>query len=198
MKLSRIILPLGLIFAGFAFFQTISAQVKNNPNTVTDYFLLLPNENLPILESVRSRRSIIKIEDTKNGFLRLEGAWEGWAEIALFRKTNREAVIAVQEVGCGPACEGALQFLTYKNGKWTDATTNVLPELADEDILAAYNRLKPGNGDEHSLEDMPATYWILPQRGTTLKLVVGEASELEGRILLSFNWNGTRFVKAGK
>ncbi len=198
MKLSKIFLSLGLIFAGLMCFQTVSAQVKNNPNTVTDYYLLLPTDNLPILESVRSRRSIIKIEDTKNGFLRLEGAWEGWAEIALFRKTNREAVIAVEQVGCGPACDGALQFLIYKNGKWTDATANVLPQLEDEDILAAYNRLKPAKGDEHSLEDMPATYWVLPQKGTTIKLVVGDASESEGKTLMSFNWNGNKFVRAAK
>lgn len=103
MKPSKNFLLLAFILAVFALFQTASAPAKNNPNTVTDYYLLLPADNLMILESVKSRRSIIKTEDAKNGFLRLEGAWEGWAEIALFRKTNREAVIAVEYIGCGPA-----------------------------------------------------------------------------------------------
>ena len=117
MKKSKINLLPGIIFIALFCLQTLSAQVKNNPQTVTDYYLLLPADNLPILESVKSRRSIIKTEDAKNGYLRLEGAWEGWAEIALFRKSNREVVIAVEEVGCGPECSGAAQFLSYKNGK---------------------------------------------------------------------------------
>ena len=84
MNLTKIFLSLGLIVAGFACFQNVSAQAKNNPQTVTDYYLLLPKRFLPILESVRNRRSIIKIEDAKNGYLRLEGAWEGWAKSLCF------------------------------------------------------------------------------------------------------------------
>ena len=198
MKLSKIFLSIGLILAFFACCQNLSAQAKNNPNTVTDYYLLLPTENLPILESVRSRRSIIKTEDTKNGYLRLEGAWEGWAEIALFRKTNREAVIAVEEVGCGPECSGAVQFLTYKNGRWTDVTDEVMPNLSDEDILAAYLRVKTKDDETHSLDDVPNVYWVLPQKGTTIKMVLGDESASNGKTLMSFNWNGSKFVKTGK
>lgn len=198
MKLSKIFLTLGLIFAGFICFQTVSAQATNNPQTITDYYLLLPNENLPILESVRSRRSIIKTEDTKNGFLRLEGAWEGWAEIALFRKTNKEAVVAVNAVECGPACDGVVQFLTYKNGKWTDATAQMMPELSDEDIIAAYLRINTKDDDAHTLEDMPSTYWVLPQKGTTIKLVLGDETASGGKTLMSFNWNGIKFVRAAR
>ena len=176
----------------------IPAQTKANPQTVVDYYLLLPTENLPILESVANRRSIIKKQDLKNGYLRLEGGWEGWAEIALFRKKNREAVIGVAEVGCGPACSGAAQFLTFRNGKWTDVTTKVMPELEDADILAAYNRLKTKDDDAHSLDDMPYTYWQMPQKGTTLKLLLGDESESSGKTLINFAWNGERFVKAAK
>lgn len=198
MKLPKIFLSLGLIWAACVCFQTVSAQVKNNPQTVADYYLLLPTENLPILESVRSRRSIIKTEDAKNGFLRLEGAWEGWAEIALFRKSNKEAVIAVESVECGPACMGAAQFLTYKNGRWTDVTAQVVPELSDEDILAAYLRIKTDDDDAHTLDDPPYTYWVLPQKGTTVKLVLGDESASSGKTLMSFNWNGNKFVRAAR
>lgn len=73
-----------------------------------------------------------------------------------------------------------------------------MPQLDDEDNLPAYNRLKPAAGDEHALENMPATYWILPQKGKIIKLVVGDASELEGKTLPSFNRNGNKFVRAAK
>lgn len=141
--------------------------------------------------------------DYQNGrlekwFLRLEGAWEGWAEIALFRKTNREVVLAVEEVGCGPECSGAVQFLTYKNGKWTDVTDELMPNLSDEDILAAYLRVKTKDDEMHSLDDVPNVYWVLPQKGTTIKMVLGDESASNGKTLMSFNWNGSKFVKIGK
>ncbi len=198
MKLSKIFLSLALIAAVSICFQKTAAQVKANPSTVTDYYLLLPTENLMVLESVKNRRSLIKTQDLKNGYLRLEGGWEGWAEIALFRKKNREAVIAVELVECGPACGGVTQFLTYKNGKWADVTAIVMPELEDADILAAYNRVKTRKDDAHSLDDMPYTYWILPQKDTSLKLVSGDPGESEGKMLLIFKWDGERFVRAGK
>lgn len=199
MKLTKTVLSLGLLLTVFGGFQNVAAQKKKNPQTVSDYYLLLPVENFAVLESVKNRRSIIKIEDTKNGYLRLESTdWEGWAEIALFRKTNREAVIAVEYVGCGPACDGALQFFAYKNGEWTDATMDVMPDLDDEDILAAYNRIKTKDDEPHTLENMPNTYWKLPQKGTNLKLVLGDESESGGETLMSFAWNGKRFIRQTK
>lgn len=198
MKLSKLFLSLGLTLLCLICLQQVSAQSKTNPQTVVDYYLLLPTDNLPQLESLKNRRSIIKTQDLKNGYLRLEGGWEGWAEIALFRKTNREAVIAVAEVGCGPACGGAAQFLTFKNGKWTDVTAKVMPELEDADILAAYNRLKTKDDEAHSLDEMPYVYWQMPQKGTTLKMLLGDESKSNGATLLSFAWNGERFVKSAK
>ncbi len=198
MELSKSVLSLGLLLLCLVCSQQVPAQSKPNPQTVADYYLLLPTDNLPILESVKNRRSIIKTQDLKNGYLRLEGGWEGWAEVALFRKTNREAVIAVAEVGCGPACGGAAQFLTFKNGKWTDVTAKVMPELEDADILAAYNRLKTADDEPHSLAEMPYIYWQMPQKGTTLKLLLGDESESSGKTLISFAWNGERFVRSAR
>lgn len=199
MKISKLVLSLALIivFASSGF-NPAKAHSKENPQTVLDFYLLLSTDNLTILESVNNRRSIIKTQDLKNGYLRLEGSWEGWAEIALFRKTNREAVIAVESVGCGPACYGAAQFLTYKNGKWKDVTADVMPELEDADILAAYNRIKTKDDDAHTLDDMPFTYWQLPKKGTTIKLLLGDESASNGKTLLSFAWNGERFIEQMK
>lgn len=197
MKLSKLVLSLVFTIAFLIGGGKITAQNKANAQTVTDYYLLLTVDKLPVLESVKDRRALIKTQDLKNGYLRLEGDWEGWAEIALFRKANREeAVIAVEEVGCGPECSGTAQFLTYKNGKWSDVTAQVMPQFDDEDILAAYNRVKTKDAEEHMLDDMPSVYWQLPQKGTTVKLLLGDESESNGKTLLRFTWNGERFVKA--
>ena len=77
-------------------------------------------------------------------------------------------------------------------------TAKVMPELNDAEILAAYNRVKTKNGETHSLEDMPSVYWQLPQKGTIIKLLLGDESAASGKTLLSFAWNGERFVRAGK
>lgn len=198
MKLSKLILSCGLLLVFAAGVTQISAQAKKSPQTVLDYYLLMTTDQLSTLDSVKNRRSIIKKQDVANGYLRLESSdWEGWAEVALFRKTNREAVIGVVYVGCGPECSGAAQFFSYKNGKWADVTADVMPEtLGDENILAAYNRIKTKTDEAYSLEDLPNSYWEMPQKGTTLKLALGSESDSKGKTLLKFNWNGTRFVQA--
>jgi hypothetical protein len=87
---------------------------------VTDYFLAMPNAAYSRDASGTTikgkakvdayRRSLIKIEDIKNGYLRLEGPWEGWAEIALFKRTGGGYIVAHAENGCGPACSGLSNF----------------------------------------------------------------------------------------
>lgn len=197
MKLSNIFLLLGLIIAFCACSQNVSAQTKANPQTVTDYFMLLPKMHLSLLEFAgKNRKSLIQMEDLKNGYLGLSSLQkEGAAQIALFRKNNREAVIAVSEFECGPACRGGITLLQYKSGKWTDVTARLLPEIDDHEILAAFNRIKTPDDDAHDESDPPYTTWELPVKGTTLRLVLGDASESSGKTLLSFAWNGERFVK---
>ena len=96
---------LSLIVAIIVFASIAAAQ----PKTVTDYFLAMPadkyskdiegNEIKNKSELIKFRKSLIKIEDIKNGYLKLEGTWEGWVEIALFKKTDGSYVIAQAENG---------------------------------------------------------------------------------------------------
>ena len=200
MKLSKLVLSLGLMFISFACFQQTTAQTKANPQTVVDYFMLLPQEHLSLLKyAKKNRKDLIQMQDVKNGYLGLSTVQtEGAAQVALFRKTNREAVIAVSEFDCAPACSGGIKLLQYKNGKWTDATASLLREIDDHEILAAYNRIKTKDDEAHDESDMPFTSWELPTKGTTLRLVLGDESESKGKTLLSFAWNGERFVKSAK
>jgi len=184
----------------FASFQSTGAQGNAGPRSVVDYFMLLPAEHLSLLEHAKkNRKSLIQIQDLKNGYLGLSTVeTEGAAQIALFRKANREAIIAVSEFDCAPVCSGGLKLLQYKNGKWTDVTAQLLPQIDDADILAAYNRVKAVDDEAQTLEDMPFTLWELPKKGTTLRLNLGEASSPSNKTLLKFAWKGDHFVKGAK
>jgi hypothetical protein len=186
-----------LVFSSFVFAQT-------RPQTVTDFYLLLPEglsgitatskSDLPAFEGSfifaankkggsksaidGYRKSLIKIEDLKNGYLYLEGMWEGWAEIALFKKADGTYLVAFSQVGCGPGCEGDIMFLTYNRGDWTNVTKQVFP------FTYSYN-----DG-----------YFKLPRAGTNLELHGGEDCgadvDCENRQKAAvFKWDKTKFIK---
>jgi hypothetical protein len=175
---------------------------QKQPKTVTEFYLALPNSKVDVkgLEdsefpdpffflqshgsysdraSVGYRRSLIRIEDIKNGYLRLQGrGWEGWSEVALFKKADGEYLVAISEVECGPGCGGPVMFLTYNDGKWTDVTTQVFPSDTRSD----------------------RGYFRLPRVGTTIELHGGEDCGAEENCqnrqkLAEFKWNKERFVK---
>lgn len=184
----------------FAFSVDSFAQ---QPKTVTDFYLAMPsdvystnNEGNKVTGKAaltKLRKSLIKVEDIKNGYLKLEGAWEGWAEIALFKKKDGNYLIAQAESGCGPACEGFVKFFTYKAGKWTDVTNQVFPNLSEAQVKQAFASKKVDLEDEGM-----SYYFLLPQVGTTVKMACnmcenGETSESPDLVLMEFTWNGEKF-----
>lgn len=185
-----------------AFFVFSANAFAQQPKTVTDYYLAMPPDVYSLTiegKNVKGktalekfRRSMIKIEDVKNGYLKLEGAWEGWAEIALFKKKDGSYLIAQAESGCGPACEGFIKFFTYKAGKWTDVTKQVFPMPTESQVKAAFKAKKINTKDGLS------NYFLLPQDGTTVKIACnmcenGETSGEPDLILMEFTWNGENF-----
>ena len=178
---------------------TISAYTQE-PKTVTDFYLAMPNSINEIAETdsqsypedfffgftekkeskaatIQRRKALIKIADLKNGYLRLESnQWEGWIEMSLFKKTNGTYLVAVSQTGCGPSCSGWIIFLTHNKGKWTNVTESVFPDNF-------FSSLK---------------YFKLPRVGTTIELICGDESGDEcqkGKSLDEFKWNKTKFFK---
>lgn len=192
---------------GFAAFLSIFVSVAfGQPKTVTDFYLALPTDvdeiagmdevsrthfgegffypnerNRSKSAVLKYRKSLIKIEDIKNGYLRLESnEWEGWVEIALFKKTDGNYLVAFSEVGCGPDCSGDVMFLTYEDGEWTNVTKKVFPA-----------------------ESSPEGFYELPRYGTTIRLNKGEdcGDDKDCRRQQKadeFKWNGTKFIKQEK
>ncbi len=175
----------------------VSAQRK----TVTDYYLAFPsdkyatdNAGRPIKEKnalAKHRRALIKIEDIGNGYLRLEGAWEGWAEFALFKKTDGSYLIAHAETECGPACSGSVTFYDYANGNWTDVTSAVFPKLTETEVSEMF---RTANIDSQA--SGTEFYFLLPRVGTRLMISCNVCSSDGSPVrLASFAWNGERFSR---
>lgn len=191
-----------------ALILTFGLTAFAQPKTVTDYFLAMPNdvysttiEGKKITNKaalIKFRKSMIKVEDVKNGYLRIEGTWEGWAEIALFKKTDGSYIIAQAENGCGPACDGFVKFWTYSAGKWTDVTKSVFTEPSGKSVAKQFNATK-GETDEAAEESGMPFYYSLPREGRVMRVVCNECSQVqdgtEDFTIFSYEWNGTKFVK---
>lgn len=177
----------------------LAAQSTPAPKTVLDYYQLLPKEELALLETAKSREALLKTKDVANGFLGLESdSGQGFAQVAVFRKKDRSVVVGVSQMECGPICVGSVKFLQYQDGKWQDVTDALMPKATDEQILAAYNRLKKKGDDEYTLKDPPSFYWDLPRTGTTVRLLTGDSGPKTDKVLMRFTWDGTRFTRADK
>ena len=195
-QLLRIVLTKVLL----SFILVICNAAQGQPTTVTGFYLALPgsingiegtqdseipgfendfffyaNERNESREAIRKyRKSLIKIEDIRNGYLRLESNdWKGWAEVALFKKTDGSYVVAISQVTCAASCRGGIIFATYKNGRWKNVTNQVFPH-------------SPQQG-----------YYQLPRVGTSIVLICGDKSSKScvfGGELAEFQWDKEKFV----
>jgi hypothetical protein len=184
-----------------------STFAQKQPKTVTDFYMALPTSfnivknldespfrdgfffgefyengrNTSQAAITKHRKSLIEIEDIKNGYLRLKPKEsEGWEEIALFKKADGEYLVAISQVECGPGCSGDLMFLAYNKGIWTNVTKQIFPSNSSSD----------------------QGYFKLPRVGTTIALIdgedVGSAKTEDEMKKAEFKWNKVKFVGNGQ
>jgi hypothetical protein len=186
-------------FIVLTFVFSVSAQ-GSSPKTVTDFYYLLPakffapSEYTPGKPTLRNyRKSAIKTEDIKNGFLEIqEPAVEGRAEVAIFKKADGKYIVGISQTDCGPSCAGDVTFLSYEKGNWREITGQVFPEITEAQVNEAYNRKKIGKDDQSGL-----LVYQLPRTGTTVKVITGD-DYLPEVVLFEFGWNGAKFVLKSK
>ena len=197
-KLGKLCLSLAVILVCVSF-----ALTQAKPRTVTEFYMAMPTsfnivknlEDTPFREGfffnefyenegvvskaaiIKHRRSLIKIEDIANGYLKLQPKdSNGWEEVALFKKADGNYLIAISQVECAP-CAGDLMILAYDNkGTWTNVTKQVF------------------GTDSQSYDG----YFKLPRTGTTIELACGDESNdncKSGAALADYDWNKTKFVK---
>ena len=192
------------------------------PQTVTDFYMLLPgsmndvrtdyeahsflfyleDERLNLATTRAHRRSLIAIEDVKNGYIKLQTPdWLAaglWMEIAKFTTKAGASVMGVSQLEqCdGPkyqleSCDGGLVFLKYADQKWMDVSDQVFP--AQGGVL--------GNNSSRTIATSRYCHFALPRQGTDLRMVCrhyGEKGKSAGKTFTTsekrFAWNGAQFI----
>ncbi len=159
------------------------AVSSQSPKTVLDYYLQLPNRYLFSGGDRAARMKLIKIQDVKNGYLRLEGDWEGFSEIALFRQPNGTPLIVVTNAECGPGCSQSTYFLEFQDGKWVNRQTELFP-LTRQQVVAEYRKSGQKTIEDFG-DDLPYLI-MLPRAGRVIKVIVQpEFTETE-QIIMAF------------
>lgn len=176
------------------FVTLLAASVFAQPRTVTDYYLAMPSNfyNFVQLKDKTAltnyRRKNIKIEDVKNGYLKIESNdLEGFGEVALFKKNDGSYIIGQTSNGCGPVCGGDVNFWTYRGGQWTNVTKQLFA-FSENDLRRLFETRKTEESDR-------IAYFELPREGRTVKLKCDSCDESGDAVLAEFEWNGTKFIR---
>lgn len=193
---NRIIFSLTAVCALFIVGVASAGGFQKQPRDVVDYYLLVPDRYLTLGGGAQERDTAIKIRDIKNGYLRIEGAWEGYTEIALFRNPDRSALIAVSNVSLGPGPEQKIYFLSYDGRAWIDRTKEVFARVPQSQIADLYKK-KKSREDENYGEDVPHVY-LLPRIGTTIKVATAPGFTAVEITLAELKWANGRFEIAGR
>ncbi len=166
----------------------VQAQTKNKKDklNVLDYYKLLPaNANLLSPNILDDEYTKIAVKDTKNGYLKIEGAFEGWIEVALFRKKNGSAILLVGENSCGPACGTELNAYKMVNGKMENVTNKMIPTISEDELREKFRRDRNDSNAE-----MISYIFELPRYGTTIKINDDDT----GYLIYEIKWENDKFV----
>jgi hypothetical protein len=178
--------PLALLLLACA---TATAQAPRP--TVLDLYRSAPAAALFPEGLQPDREAVIAVRDVANGYLRLEGAWEGFTEVALFRTADGDSLLVVARAECGPLCEQTVRVFAARGADLDEVSAEVLPALTPDRLAAAWSRLRqPGDPD---LADGVPALLRLPRFGTTIRVVV--PPEVAGRevTLHELRWNRRAF-----
>ena len=134
-----------LILAAALFGISADAQTKE-PKTVRDFFNLLPRKYFeigccgaydePDSEKAHAKYldTFLRVEDTANGYL--EGGCDGGQEcikMALFKRPNGTYIVGVETY---TTMTEHNYFLEYKNGKWFDVSSKVVPQFGKNKLYS--------------------------------------------------------------
>jgi hypothetical protein len=166
---------------------TVQAQTKRQKDkrNVYDYYKILPeNNNLLSSSILKSKDTKVVIKDTKNGYLKIEGAFEGWIEVALFRRRNGSAVVVVGENTCGPVCGTDLSAYELIEGKLQNITEKVLPKITEDEVREIFRRNRKDPNAE-----MVSFLYVLPRYGMRIKI----NEDVSGELIYEIKWEDDMF-----
>lgn len=127
-------------------FGTSSYAQTKEPKTVRDFFNLLPEKYFeisccvsrdePDSEKAHAKylEAFLEVEDTANGYLK--GGCDGGQEcitMALFKRPNGTYIIGVETYNTMTEYN---YFLEYRNGKWYDISSKVVPQFSKNKLYS--------------------------------------------------------------
>lgn len=179
-----------LILISLSTFAQESGDIRQKikpPYNIKDYFLLMPDSLLKIYEgnvSLKQRQLALKYKtledlwkhgaywiidtlDYRNGYMKLSSTGDGegtYFEICYFIKKDKSREIAVNTTHWDLAeSSSEMKFYSFKNKKWTDITSEVLPVISLSDFL---NSELAGIIKDNT-EKFPVVF-ALPEKGKTI------------------------------
>lgn len=188
---SNSIKPLLSMLVLFTLTGTSLAQVADlRPKSILDYYFLLPHKYLTYLkaDSRSVREAALKIKDVDGGFLKSgQAADEVSTSLALFKKSDGSAVIAVENRSCPSGCSSSLNLLSYANDQWTDVTRELLPPIDESKIQALLRRQY--TSPPHQMRE-PRIIHTLRKDGRSIEV----NEHWTGMVLGEFEWANDAFI----
>ncbi len=163
--------------------------LQTGPGTVMDFFALLPEKYFTLegcdrasdKDCKKARADYLKtyteVEDIKNGYFKggCDGA-QSCIEMAIFKRPDGTYLVGVATFA---EMMNDFYFLDYAGGKWTDVSTEAVPEYSKKN------------------------WYELPRVGTTMKVfskkIVEETADYEvsdkGKLMYELAWKDGKFTK---
>ena len=131
------------------------------------------------------------MKDVANGYLHLEGDFDGYSDVALFKLPNGRRVVAVVNTFCGPDCMQDMYFLEPTADGWSDRTKEVFA-IPRETIVAAYRAHGLALPDDPNAT--PPYLVSLPEKGRTITVYAHLEETNKDVDLLALELRGDRFA----
>lgn len=165
------------------------AGANDGPKTIRDFFTLLPDKYFTLEGCMRESdkdcskaraeylKTYTEVEDTANGYFKggCDGA-QSCIEMAIFKRQDGTYLVGLATSG---EMMNDFYFLDYKDGKWSDISSTVVPEFSKKN------------------------WYELPRVGTTVKVfakkIVEQGKDYEisekGKKLYDLEWKDGKFEK---
>lgn len=165
------------------------AATSDGPKTIRDFFTLLPEKYFTLEGCMRESdkdcnkaraeylKTFTEVEDSANGYFKggCDGA-QSCIEMAIFKRPDGTYLVGLYTSG---EMMNDFYFLDYKDGKWSDISSTVMPEFSKRN------------------------WYELPRVGTTVKVfakkIVEQGKDYEisekGKKLYDLEWKNGKFER---
>ena len=185
----------GRVFVVFTlliiFSLTAAAQIKKDTRTVVDYYNMLLGDSLK-KEGIEPK---IAVQDTKNGYIKIDISPQVWLEVVLFRKKDKSALVVSGLTECDPLCNTEIEAYEFDGNKERVVTGKFIPVISADETAQTYSHLKKAQDENLTGKGLPVI-WEIPRFGRTIKLKVDKSFAPSDITLYELRWKDDKFIVA--